>query len=237
MTRSKRRAPTGDPKLAVAYLRISTTTDRQALGLEAQRQAIERWSLANGVTIISWHTEAVTGGADLDRRPVLLESIAAVIAHGAGALVVHKLDRFSRSAVAAALAEAELRRGGAQLTVVEGHNGDDPTSDLIRSILLAVGAFERQMIKARVRSALRVKIEKGERAGSVPYGFSVGCDGKTLERDEHESVKRERLRELRASGLTVRAVLAQATIEGLTNRKGRPFTVAALHKIVRDVRR
>jgi hypothetical protein len=44
----------------------------------------------------------------------------------------------------------------------------------------------------------------------------------------------QRLRELRASGLTLRAVIDQATAEGLRNRRGQPFTLAAVHKLVKS---
>src|ERR1700722_1371244 len=106
MRRSKR----GDPKLAVGYCRVSTDVDRQALGAEAQRVAIQSWADQNGVTICQWFGEEVTGGAPLDKRPILLEAIASVAEHGAGYLVVQRLDRFSRDPLSAALAEAELQR-------------------------------------------------------------------------------------------------------------------------------
>jgi len=67
---------TGNTKLAVAYLRVSTDSDRQALGAEAQRQAVLRWSESNGVEIAKFFLEEVSGGAPLDKRPMLLEAIA-----------------------------------------------------------------------------------------------------------------------------------------------------------------
>src|SRR5665213_3746335 len=119
---------TGDPKVAVAYVRVSTDTDRQALGAQAQRDAIERWAEATGVTIAQWFVEEVSGGAALDKRPLLLEAIATVATLGAASLVVQRLDRFSRDPLTAALAESELRKNGASLACADGHGGgDDPT--------------------------------------------------------------------------------------------------------------
>ncbi len=42
---------TGNPNLAVGYLRVSTDSDRQALGAEAQRQAVQQWAQGNGVEV------------------------------------------------------------------------------------------------------------------------------------------------------------------------------------------
>jgi DNA invertase Pin-like site-specific DNA recombinase len=222
----------GDPKVAVAYIRVSTDTDRQALGAEAQREAIDRWAKAAGVEIAQWFTEEVSGGATLDRRPVLLDAIAIAATVGAGALVVQRLDRFSREPLTAALAECELRKSGASLVCADGAgSGDDPTSELIRGILLSVARFEKALIRSRIKAALAVKRSRGERVGAPPYGFRA--EGKALVPNCHEVAIKQRLRELRASGLTIRAVRDQAIAEGMRNRMGKPFTVAAVHALVK----
>ncbi len=157
------------------------------------------------------------------------------MAHGAGLLVVQKIDRFSRDAVTAALSLAELERNGATLAVADGAGGgEDPTAQLIRAVLLAVAQFEKAMIAVRIRAALQVKKNRGEMTGRAPYGMRVSHDGKTLETNPDEHAIKERLRQLRASGLTIRGVQREAATEGLCNRKGKPFTLRALHTLVRD---
>lgn len=223
----------GDPKIAVAYLRVSTDTDRQALGAQAQRDAIERWAAASGVVIAEWFVEEVSGGAPLDRRPILLQAIATVASLNAGHLVVQRLDRFSREPLTAALAETELRKNGASLVCADGAgSGDDPTSELIRGILLSVARFEKALIRSRIKAALAVKRSRGERIGAPPYGARV--EGKLLVMDPNEVGTIRRLRELRALGMTIREIVDQATREGLRNRAGKPFTIAAVHALVRD---
>jgi hypothetical protein len=59
-------------------------------------------------------------------------------------------------------------------------------------------------------------------------------DGKALAIHPQEAVTVDRLRELRSSGLTLRAVVDQATAEGLLNRAGKPFSLAAVHKLVKS---
>lgn len=74
----------GNPKVAVGYIRVSKDTDVQALGAEAQRVAIQRWAESNGVSVVEWFVEEVKGDLPLDRRPIFLEALGAVGAHGAG---------------------------------------------------------------------------------------------------------------------------------------------------------
>jgi DNA invertase Pin-like site-specific DNA recombinase len=232
----KRRSRTGDPKVAIAYLRVSTDLDRQELGAEAQRNAIETWSSREGVTIAAWYVEEASGGAPLDRRPIFLEAIAATAVYGAGSLVVQRLDRFSRDGLTAALAEAELQRNGATLAIADGAGGGtDPTAALIRGILLSVAQFEKAMIKARIVAALAVKKRRGELTGKAPFGSRVGVDGRSLEPDPRERAIQARFRELRSAGLTLRAIASCSASEGITNRAGKPYAIATIHNLVSEV--
>src|SRR5271168_2159005 len=82
----------------IAYLRVSTAAQgKSGLGLEAQREAVQRFAAAEGRTIIGEFVEVETGkGADaLDRRPQLSAALASAKKVG-GAVLVAKLDRLSR---------------------------------------------------------------------------------------------------------------------------------------------
>lgn len=233
MTRQSYIRMKSNPSIAVAYLRVSTDLERQALGAEAQRVAIVEWARGNGAQVVSWFVEMVTGSASLERRPVLLQALADVSARKAGALVVQRLDRFSRDPLTAALAEAELRRFGATLVCADGAgSGNDPTSELIRGILISVAKFEKSLIRMRITAALAVKKARGEYTGVAPYGFRVGEDRKSLVRDPEEDAVLAQVRALRSSGLTIRGVRAAATERGLLSRVGKPFTVAAIHTML-----
>lgn len=230
-----RRSKKGDPTLAVAYCRVSTDRDRQDLGSQAQVDAIKAWAERSNVRIIEWFTEECSGGLELSKRPVLLNALAATVVHGAGKLVVQKMDRLARDTVAACLALGELERNGASLAVADGAGeGEGPTAQLLRSVLLAVAEFEKSMIALRIKAALQVKRSRGEMTGAAPYGMRLAADGKTLEGNPEEIATKESLRMLRASGLTLRALRDHAAGQGLLNRKGKPFTLAALHALVKD---
>jgi DNA invertase Pin-like site-specific DNA recombinase len=224
-------------KTAVAYLRVSTDIERQQLGAEAQRTAIAEWARREGAEIASWFVEQVTGSASLERRPVLLQALAEVSVRRASALVVQRLDRFSRDPLTAALAEAELRRHGATLVCADGAgSGDDPTAELIRGILVSVAKFEKSLIQARIKAALAVKKARGEYTGVAPYGFRVGDDRRSLVPHPEEDAVLAQILALRASGLTIREVQAAATERALLSRTRKPFTIAAIHRMLTRTR-
>ena len=75
----------------------SSAQGRLALGLEAQRQALERFAASEGSELVSVIVEFETGkGADaLDRRPKLVRLLPTQDA-AAAPVAVAKLDRLSR---------------------------------------------------------------------------------------------------------------------------------------------
>lgn len=223
-----------NPKRAVAYLRVSTTREQQELGLSAQRAAIESWARREGVEVCAWCEEEVSGGASLEKRPVLLQAISALGDHGAGSLVVQRLDRFSRDPFSAAMAEIELVKFGARMVTADGvGNGDDPGSRLMKDVGLAAARFERAMIAARTKAALGVKKARGENTGTPPYGWTTGADGKTLVPAEREQATLAKVRELRARRWSYRQIQAEVKRLGMLSRNDAAFTLQAILAMVK----
>src|SRR3954464_15158962 len=84
-----KRTQVGDPRIAVAYIRVSK--DEQRLGPEAQRAAIRSWGARAGNRIAAWHTDqGVCSVTPIDKRPALSAALDSVCRHGAGVLVVAK---------------------------------------------------------------------------------------------------------------------------------------------------
>jgi DNA invertase Pin-like site-specific DNA recombinase len=231
--------------LAVAYIRVSTTKERQELGAEAQKAAIERWASEHGVKVVSWHEEEVSGGAPLDARPVLLDAVGAVLAAKAGTLVFSTLDRFSRDPVTAAMVEGELARAGAELVFADGSgNGSDPTAEMVRGIRLAVAKFERRMTGMRIKAALKVKQARGEMTGSAPYGMRAVDGPVRTDKDGNERVIPvlvpdageqnviSRILAMSAGGESVRSIQAQLAKDGVTGRAGTPLGVTSIQRIL-----
>ena len=98
------------------------------------------------------------------------------------------------------------------------------------NILASVSQWEREAIGERTKTALTYKRRRGERVGHVPSGWRVADDGTNLEHaDEEQGVLRQ-LRNLRASGLSVRAVAQELNQGGAFNR-GNHWTKSAVHRI------
>jgi DNA invertase Pin-like site-specific DNA recombinase len=137
-------------------------------------------------------------------------------------LVVAKRDRVARDVALAAEVEWAAARAGARLVSAMGEgNGDSPADAFMRTPIDGAAQYEHGLIRARTRAVLAVKRARGERVGAVPYGFAVSADGVRLAAAGREQATIARARELRASGLSLRAVASRLAAEGRVSRRGR----------------
>lgn len=204
---------------AISYLRVST--DEQAisgLGLEAQRAAIAAAAERLGLKLGGEHVDrGYSGSLAPLQRPGLTTAIAE-LAQG-DVLLVAKRDRLSRDAIDLGMLERELGDRGVRIVSAagEGTGSNEPMDVFLRRILDAVGELERNMGIARTRAALGAKRARGERSGSIPFGFAVGVDGKLVE-DREEQVALLLMTTHRAAGESFRAIARELTRRGYKPR-------------------
>ncbi len=232
MVTKRRKTPPGSRSRAVAYLRASTPD--QLLGRDAERADIQRWAAARGVEIVAEHVDqGVSGSNDLHDRPALTSALAALREHGAGVLLVKDRTRLARDVFVAGSIDRAVAAMGAKVVSADGAgNGDSPTDGFTRTILDAASELHRMTIKANTRSALATKRARGERTGTLPYGFTLAADGVHLEEDAAEQATLAAARTMRAEGRTLRTIVEELEVLGHMSRKGTPLSLAAVHKML-----
>lgn len=211
-----------DRSKAVAYIRVST--GRQELGPEAQRASIEAYAAREGIEVVAWHSETVSGAAPLSGRPGLFDAIDDAKKQRAGLFIVAKRDRFARDSFVTELLSRDMGQSGISLITAdqEESNGDSPEALLLRRMLDAVAEYERAMIAARTRAALAAKKRRGERsAGSIPYGKRLAAAGVRLEDDPQEAAIVARINRERKAGRTVQAIVDGLGADGVPSRGSR----------------
>lgn len=129
----------------VAYIRVSTSGQGESgLGLEAQRDYIQRAAQANGWNILGEYIDVVSGKLALGDRPEGRKALAACKQHNAQ-LLVAKLDRLSRSV----LHIAQL------MEQVDFKVATMPQADKFQlHLFAALAQQEREFIAQRTKDAL-----------------------------------------------------------------------------------
>jgi DNA invertase Pin-like site-specific DNA recombinase len=219
----------------IAYLRVSTDDQVESgAGLAAQLASCSAWAESRGGTLVVCRDEGVSGAASIDARPGLLEALGQL---GRGdVLLVSRRDRLARDPIVCAMVDRLVARAGARVASVagEGTDSDSPTDVLMRRIVDAFAEYERLIIGARTKVALKAIRASGRKTGGdAPYGYTIGADGRTLAPCEAEQRVIATVRELRSAGLSLRAVSDALASQGMLNRTGRPFhsqTIANLEQ-------
>jgi DNA invertase Pin-like site-specific DNA recombinase len=125
------------------------------------------------------------------------------------------------------------RRRVALISVAEQLDTGSALGRLMLNIMVSVSQWEREAIGERTRDVMRHKKVKGERVGTLPFGFRLVAGSKTLlEPDPVEQDRLARLQELRATR-SLRRVADAATAEGLTTRRGTPYRFQSVAKVLR----
>ena len=160
----------------IAYLRVSTGKQQlSGLGLEAQREAVERYAVSSGQQIRRTFVEVESGS--VAARPQLQDALA-LCRRCRDTLLIARLDRLSRSLAFV----AQLLEAG-----VDVRAADVPEANRLTLQLLAVFAeHERQLIRERTRAALAsakargvllgrngVRLAEAHRAAAVAYAAEL----------------------------------------------------------------
>jgi len=213
-----------------AYLRVST--DKQAdsgAGLAAQLDSCTRVA---GVLAGVYRDEGVSGKTGLDKRPALLELIAAL--SKGDTLIVAKRDRLGRDPLAVAMIEAAVARKGARIISAagEGTDSDSPTDILMRRMVDAFAEYERLVIGARTKAALQAKKARGERTGSIPYGYQ--CDANSnLVANDREQAAIAAIMEMNSRGLSLRNIATRLDRLGYIPR-GKAWHAQTIANILKE---
>jgi site-specific DNA recombinase len=204
-----------------SYLRVSTAGQAESgAGLDAQYSSCVAYAERQGEQLAGcYRDEGVSGAYGLDKRPALLTAIENL--KKGDVLLVAKRDRLGRDPIHVAMIERAVDRKGARIVSAagEGTEADDPASVLMRRMIDAFAEYERLVIKARTKAALRAIKERGERVGHIPFGYQT--EGRRLVECDQEQRVLSEINILRAEGLSLRQIANELNTRGILNRGNR----------------
>jgi DNA invertase Pin-like site-specific DNA recombinase len=215
----------------VGYIRVSSrNVEHQRDSAAEQERVIRAWCKAEGHKLVRLYRDVgVSGTNGLADRVGLPDAEAAIQAGEADGLVVRELDRLHRDMMIQEQVFADLWRIRPEIEIFSTKGGeqqncrrddpDDPSRLLIRRVLGAVAQYVRDQTVARLRAGKRRKAEAGGFVGGQP-AFGQRAENKALTVDEAEAATVARIRALRASGASLRAIAATLQAEGRPPKRG-----------------
>jgi DNA invertase Pin-like site-specific DNA recombinase len=229
---------------AVAYIRVSSDKQKeQGLSLEAQVASIRAYAGLYQIDLVLVPLEGAEGpprpfledditAKNMD-RPGLQRVLAMLKSGEADAVIVTKLDRLTRSVRDLSfLLEEHFAEGGSQLfSVSEQIDTRTAGGRLVLNILASVSQWEREVIGERTKAVMQhMKREGLYTGGRAPYGRKL--EGQTLVANDLEQLTIASARELRRSGLSLRAIGRALIRHGIHPRSGGEWNAMAVKRLV-----
>jgi DNA invertase Pin-like site-specific DNA recombinase len=230
--------PNEGPREAIGYARQSRAEQRQRV-FHPDRQLAQLVAYCDqqGLYLCAdiWD-ECTAGTTPLAQRPGGQELVQLVAEGQVGHLVVATLDRlFSKPAEAIRYVRGFRARGltlhildvGGKVLKLSGAEGE-----LFLRIAADFTRLHRATHSEHVQAAVAQKKARGERMGTVPFGWQVGADGRTLIPNPAEQALARRAGAMQCDGIPVRKIAAILAAEGLTTRRGTPITRSIVHQMI-----
>jgi DNA invertase Pin-like site-specific DNA recombinase len=207
----------------IAYIRVSS--DEQAkdgVSLDVQLAKEDAYASLYDLQIVERIEDAGISAKSL-KRPGLQRALELLRTGQADGLLICKLDRLSRSVKDwNTLIDGYFsEKAGKQLFSV-GDSIDTRTAAgrLVLNVLMSVAQWEREIIGERTRDALGYKKSKGERTGTVPFGYDLAADEIQLIPNTREQEALALIATLRNQGFGIRRIASELTQRGFPTKAG-----------------
>ena len=182
-------------------------------------------------------------------RPGLVAAYRALAPERARVLVAANAVCFSHDELVSWLIERAALAMGASLHIADGSalpgrantaSGITPVPAPVenvgwtRAAIDLARAHERVVLRERIRATFAAKRARGERIGTVPYGYRLATDGVHLELHEAEQDIIDTVRRLSNDGLSQRGIVAALEARGVKGRTGAHLRQTQVAKILRS---
>ena len=239
------------PKVAVSYLRVSTTGqarrgggDDEGFSIPAQRDANRRKAASMGAIVVK---EFVDRGASARsaNRPELQRMLEYLEEHDVDYVIVHKLDRLARNRADDVEITQALERSNVRLVSTTESIDQTTSGMLLHGIMSSIAEFYSRNLAAEVVKGMTQKARSGGTVGRAPLGYrnhrdvdAEGREVRTVILDPERAPLVTKAFELYATGdWTISKLADELNDRGLTTAPtpkvaSKPITEGLLHKVL-----
>lgn len=218
----------------VAYHRVSTaeqSTERH-VSLETQAKRVVAYAERAGGAVVGAFTDVASGRKD--NRREYQEMLKFVRAGHADVIAVQFLDRFGRNPREILSRIWALQEFGVEVIATD----EDIREELVLLVRAGLAGAESKRTSERVKATMRDAARKGRRGGTPPYGYRLVVEGPSSRHYEHNSDEVRTIRRaidlIEGEQLGYLKLAERLETEGLRTRSGKPWTAAALQRILNN---
>ncbi len=217
---------------AYGYCRFSSSHQNET-SIEGQKNAIKIYARDFGFNIVGWYVDRAISGKTAERRPQFMQMMQDIKSGAVSAVLVHKLDRFSRSQADFAVYSKELKMHDVDLVSVMERLDDSPSGNLLKSVISAINSFYLDNLSNEVMKGLKLKAGAAEFCGGTPpLGYRIDESGH-YQIEPHEAEAVISIFKLYDEGYTYAEIIHQLNTMGYLTKRGNPFGKNSIYDIFR----
>lgn len=226
-------------KKALAYARVSTKEQAEkGYSIPAQLKAIREYAKSHGFRILDEYVDEGESAKTAD-RPSFLKMIKRCTKDKTiDAVIVHKIDRFSRNNLDFYTYKAILKREGVRLISVTENIEETPAGEFLENIVVAMAQFYSSNLAEEVLKGMKEKFQRGEWPNKAPLGYKNIRDGEGKGRiviDKEKAPLVKQIFRLYATGqYSLRSLSIEMAKRGLKTRNNKYVSPEYIKKILRN---
>lgn len=218
-------------KPAVGYCRYSSTAQREE-SIAAQKRAIGNYCVFSGYEIVEWYCDEAISGTT-DKRPEFQRLISDIENHKVKTVIVHKLDRFSRSQKDTVSYMDLCEDYGVNLISVTEPIGNSPAERMIVGFISGINEYYVSNLSTEVMKGMKENAYKCLwTGGKPPLGYDVINKKLVINEKEAEAVRL--IFEMYAEGYGYGKIIDRLNLLGYKTKKGNKFAKNSLCDLIEN---
>ena len=219
---------------AVIYARYSSDNQREE-SIEGQLRECKEYADQNGITVVRTYIDRALS-AKTDSRPQFQQMIHDSATHTFEAVLVWKLDRFSRNRYDSAHYKRILKNNRVHVVSVTEPISNTPEGIMLESLLEGMAEYYSAELAEKVsrghkENALKAKFN----GGPVPLGYRIDSEHHYQIDPATASVVQEAFQRY-AAGESIRSIIESLNARGIRNSRGNPFTKNSFQTLLKNRR-
>jgi DNA invertase Pin-like site-specific DNA recombinase len=217
----------------VAYIRVSSADQADnGHSLGVQREKVELYAKLHGLELVAVIEDAGVSAKTLD-RPGLQRALTMLDQGEAGALLVCKLDRLTRSVSdLGKLIETHFGEKGkaALMSVADSIDTRSAAGRLVLNVLASVSQWEREVIVERTVETMQALKTSGKVYSRPVMGYDA--IGDKLVENASEKALIDRMVEMRKAGLSFGKIADRLNADKVPTKRGGTWASMTVKKIL-----
>lgn len=215
---------------AVIYARYSS--DRQTeQSIEGQLRECRAFAEANNIDIIDVYIDRAISGKT-DNRPAFQKMIADSAQRQFEAVIVYRLDRFSRDRYDSAIHKRTLKRNGVKVLSAMENLTDAPESIILEGLLESMAEYYSAELSQKIKRGMKENALKGKAMGGQRVlGYKVDANLHFVIDEQTAPIVRD-IFKLYNEGKTVKEICDIMNARGVKTARGGAFNKNSLHTIL-----